>query len=139
MEMDHAHTWMDHEDGPWRHIKNEWIGSWTRIMIVSWRRMDGSFYYTATVFSSYATVFSCYATVFTFMHAGIGLVGYTVSAVLSYDGAKQALLPHVVLCFKAAAVPRNTTSTEHKAAHVWDRTEGHGEEWRCTCVVSDSQ
>ena len=63
MEMDHAHTWMDHEDGPWRHIKNEWIGSWTRIMIVSWRRMDGSFYYTATVFSSYATVFSCYATV----------------------------------------------------------------------------
>ena len=91
------------------------------------------------VLSYTATVLSCYATVFTFMHAGIGLVGYTVSAVLSYDGAKQALLPHVVLCFKAAAVPRNTTSTEQKAAHVRDRTEGHGEEWRCTCVVSDSQ
>ena len=56
MEMDHAHTWMDHEDGQWRHIKNESIGSWIGI--------DGSLQYTATVFSCYARVFSCYATVF---------------------------------------------------------------------------
>ena len=34
MEMDHAHTWMDDEDGQWRHIKNESMGSWRRIMIV---------------------------------------------------------------------------------------------------------
>ena len=64
MEMDHAHTWMDHEDGQWRHIKNESIGSWRCIMIGSWRGIDGSLQYTATVFSCYARVFSCYATVF---------------------------------------------------------------------------